>query len=212
MSTSVQRRRQKRHRDKKKQLAQSKEKQRRSAKRPPRSIRYELGPEFLQTNGPVLPGLWSQPEALKDFLLAAGSPIAQPEVGALLVDTGATTTCISLDAAHRLGLKPTRIARGYGAGGEHRNPVFLARLNISIQNPKTKAVTTIEWEMEVQGIPELERHSELAYGGRPMRVVGLLGRDILQHCRLSYDGIKGIIQITFDLESLSSLASKGPTI
>lgn len=65
------------------------------------------------------------------------------------------------------------------------------------------------WEQEVQGIPDLELHAlGVQFGGKPIEVVGLLGRDILRHTRLSYDGIDGRIKIVFDLKSLQQQPSR----
>jgi len=70
---------------------------------------------------------------LAEALLDHGQQPPPPVVGAILLDTAASGTCISQTAAERLGLKPTRMGVGYGAGGRHENPVYFARLETIVQ-------------------------------------------------------------------------------
>lgn len=130
--------------------------------------------------------------------------------GAMLVDTGATSTCMSRKAADALGLSPLRMQKGYGAGGAHDNPVYFAALEIPIPDG-SGAVSVIGWEQEVQGIPDLEKHAQgSAYGGNPVEVIGLLGRDILRFATMSYDGPQGSMKLRFDVASLQFDPSRGP--
>lgn len=143
---------------------------------------------------------WSVPQVVQDFLQTQGVSIPRPVQGALLLDTGATGTCISIRAADRLGLKPTRLVAGFGAGGATNNPVYQARLCIPIANPNGTGVDLI-MEQEVQGIPELEKHLQgkpLTYSGNSIELIGLLGRDVLASTRFVYDGLAGTLHLNFD--------------
>jgi len=51
----------------------------------------------------------------------------------MLVDTGATFTCMSLDVARELQLSPADLRGSYGAGGLHENEVFEAFLTAPIR-------------------------------------------------------------------------------
>lgn len=95
---------------------------------------YTYGPEFLAGVGPVFMASWGVPRALADALAATGQPIPSPIPGAVLIDTGADGTAISLKVASELGLKPTRMQAGFGAGGHHNNPVFFASFTLSISD------------------------------------------------------------------------------
>jgi hypothetical protein len=161
-------------------------------------VELTYGHEFLLFYGPLLVASWSVPQAMIDARQQQGLPIPQPAHGSLLLDTGASISCISLKAADALGLTPTRMASGYGAGGPTHNPIFFAKLEISISNQS--ATTSFSWEQEVQGVPDLEKQCQnLQYLGAPTELVGLLGRDILRHTRVKYDGIQGKTRIEFDL-------------
>lgn len=159
------------------------------------------GPQFLCA--------WGLPWALEDALRKAGRAVPPPIAGALLLDTGATRTCIALKTATDLGLHPTRMQDGYGAGGRHINPVFLARLEIRIIDPETQVTHTFAWEQEVEGIRELHNFATpLTWQGQTVPVTGLLGRDILRHARISYDGPTGSMQFEFDVASLQEHKSR----
>lgn len=115
---------------------------------------------------------------------------------------------MSLKAANALGLKPTRTQVGYGAGGQHNNPVFFASFEVQIRDPKTNTQTAIGWDQEVLGIPDLELCREVTYGGQLMEVIGLLGRDVLRHCKMTYDGTTGRLDFEFNLASLQIRPSR----
>jgi hypothetical protein len=106
-------------------------------------------------------------------------------------------------------LQPTRIQEGYGAAGKHSNLVFLARLEIKIVDPKTNQIQGFAWEQEVEGIPELHNFAApLTWQGQTMTVSGLLGRDILRHARIHYDGPAGRMRFEFDVASIQNQPSR----
>lgn len=163
---------------------------------------HDYGHDMLRVYGPLVVANWSAPQAIVDVRHQQGLPIQAPVSGILLLDTGASITCISLKAADQLGLTPTRMASGYGAGGATHNPIFFARLEISIIASNT--TTKFSWEQEVQGVPDLGKQCQVSYLGVPQELVGLLGRDILRHCRVKYDGIMGTVRIEFDMRTLGA--------
>jgi len=161
-------------------------------------LAYRYGPEVLERAGPLLRATWSIPSYIEDALRESGQSVPSPVSGLLLVDTGAVATCIAIHTAELLNLRPTRLATGYGAGGEHTNPVFFASLTIDSTGSKRPLV----WQGEVQGIPDLEKYGEdlgIEINGTSAHIVGLLGRDLLRHARLEYDGIAGTLEIHFEL-------------
>ena len=117
----------------KRRIARDKHRRQQPAQ-PPRSLEYSYGAHALQALGPLLLGEWLHPTVTEENLKNQGLPIPKPVGGLLLVDTGATITCISQKAANALRLQPTRLAKGHGAGGEHEDPIYFTRLRISIQN------------------------------------------------------------------------------
>ena len=97
--------------------------------------------------------------------------------------------------------------QGLGVGGETSNPVFFARLMISIVDSAGKQ-TMLTLEAPVQGIPKIEQAlSGLEVGGQSIECVGLLGRDLMQFCKFSYDGLTGQVSIRVDTKAIGSIAS-----
>ena len=125
-------------------------------------------------------------------------------MGVIVIDTGADGTCISKEVADRLGLIPKRMQPGFGAGGECDNPVYFAQFSLKITENGAggKPIeTNLVWEQETLGVPNLGRR-KIKVGNQEMEVIGLLGRDVLQHCRMVYDGLGGVIQVEFDLTAM----------
>jgi len=174
-------------------------------RKPPSGGRLRFGRAVLAKVGPVLQAKLEVPITLADELRRRGEAVPEPVAGALLIDTGATKTCISQAAAARLGLLPTRIAQGYGAGGKHENPVYLVRFALAFLDEAVGLGQAFEWEQEAQAIPDLEKASEsagLMVNKKRIDFIGLLGRDVLQYTTFHYQGPTGEISIEFDTASM----------
>lgn len=166
------------------------------AKKPPNSFTYTFGSDFLQASGPVLLASWRLPQALSDQLLKEGKLVPDPVVGLLLVDTGASTTCIDNDVASQLSLTPIRISRTHGVHGEHEVNVYNTLLHIGIEQRGARQDFYREGEtMGAEGISRC--HKPINVSGTPYPVIGLLGRDVLRKVRFHYDGPKGVLKMTF---------------
>ena len=163
-------------------------------------------PEALVAAGPLVNASWLVPPAHADALRGAGRSVPPAVDGAMLVDTGASSTCISQQAASDLGLLPVRIGTTYGAGGLHQNPVYEVVLRIAITDG-TGASSVISSQMQAMAIPELDKHlQQLGVQGThgPLKLIGLLGRDFLRHATLIYSGAKGRVEVQIDPSSLPS--------
>jgi hypothetical protein len=168
-----------------------------------------FGCDTLESCGPQFFCLWGVADVDAEALRNAGRPVPDPIAGALLLDTGATRTCIALQAAQQLGLQARRMQEGFGANGKYVNQVFLARLEIRIMDPNTKVVHPFSWEQEVEGIPELHNlAAPLRLNGQTLPVSGLLGRDILKHAKIRYDGPAGKLHFQFDVASIRRQPSR----
>lgn len=167
----------------------------------PSTFEHKFGADFLRGFGPVFFATWWLPSALAQAIAATGSSAPAPVTGVIVIDTGADSTCISVAAADQLGLKPTRFQAGFGLGGQANNPVYFARLELRITDPGG-AETTLAWEQEVIGVPNLDHRKVTVTGGRHFNVVGLFGRDILRHCLMTYNGPEGSIRVQFDLAAI----------
>ena len=213
LASRTDKRREKKAAARKKETARKKHVAKESPTKPPRTFRGAYAsPALLTACGPLLHCEWSIPSVLEQHLSKAGRLVPDPVVGELLLDTGATRTCISMNAAKALGLKPLRLQKGYGAAGAHEAPVYRVKLNIRIT--KASMVTELSWEIEAQGIPNLEDSIapwklRLRQEDQEARLVGLLGRDILQHTTVLYNGKNGWFEVNFDLDSLRKASAHG---
>lgn len=171
---------------------------------------HRYGPDVLAAHGPLVLAAWHAPEPLQDALAREGKRVPEPVEGALLLDTGATATCISEHAAERLSLPTVGLRRTHGAGGTSSNPVVLATLMISIADRETSR--TLAFTGPAVVVPGLERSSHdwgLAIRGESVSLIGLLGRDILRHTTFQYNGKEGKLTLTFDREWIQALEKAG---
>lgn len=107
----------------------------------------------------------------------------------LLIDTGASSTCISESTAGRLGLRPIRIAQTLGSVGSHSSNLYEAHLQILIEDAKRGVLSNLDIEFQAVGVPQLEQQLPgLTFNGRPTELVGLLGRDFLRNTTMTYRG------------------------
>lgn len=162
-------------------------------------FRFEYGAPFLTGVGPLIPCRWHVPRALEDGLALSGRVVPAPVAGAILLDTGAGSTCISQAAAQALQLKPHDRVQTYGAGGLHTNDRVFAALELVIEDRGVQ--TRLRWEMPCQSIPEMDalgKATGVRVGGQDVALVGLLGRDILSKATVIYNGKKGAVEVTFD--------------
>jgi hypothetical protein len=151
---------------------------------------------------------WQVPDVQARLLRDNGRPVPPPVSGYLLLDTGASKTCISSAVAQALGLTPIGKIKAYGASGEHTNRVVSAQLGIEVEDDRGNP-RRISWVIPCQAIPRLEepyQHIQLA--DSPLVLVGLLGRDLLRHATVIYDGKTGVLHITFDRHSTPAQAKK----
>jgi predicted aspartyl protease len=107
-------------------------------------------------------------------LLQQGQTLPTPEAGLALIDTGASGTCIDEAAAQRLGLPVVDVATiasaSHSAIQQNVYPIQIEVIGLPITISAPRAI------------------------GAPLAAQGLLvliGRDVLQHCTLFYNGITG---------------------
>jgi hypothetical protein len=111
-------------------------------------------PAELAAVGPMFLASWGVPEALAQQLLKEGKPVPPSVSGVIMIDTGATSTAISMEAAAELGLLPQRLSESYGLGGKQKHAVFRVAFAISISDGRTGNV--LQGEIDAAGIPDLE--------------------------------------------------------
>jgi hypothetical protein len=148
--------------------------------------------------GPLIEVEWSVPMEYPRYMDRVPGPVH----GYLLVDTGASHTGISTDVADELRLEPEDTMPMGGVGGEEDRPIFRAILKLPL-SPHEGTPREILWEHPFLSFKEMRqsfRHWPATdNSGRVVRHVGILGRDILQFCRMEYDGPNGVVRIALEV-------------
>ena len=133
----------------------------------------------LQQRGPVVQVSISVEQSIAQQLLAQGLSLPTPERGFALIDTGATSTCIDDGAAGRLNLPAidvvTVASASHASTQQNVHPIQIEVIDlpITISAPRAIAAST---------------------GGS--RAAVLIGRDVLQHCTLFYNGPAGSFSLS----------------
>jgi hypothetical protein len=162
-----------------------------------------VGGSAFNAVGPLVGATWSVPTPMADYLEEHDEPVAEPVTGFLILDTGAQATCISLEAASQLQLRPTSIRQVFGSGGVQSSPTF--RVGVEIAADRLADGSALRFEATVQGLAGLEgkaRELQLEVGGEPARLIGLLGRSLLRHTAFCFDGEKGLYDFHFDPQAI----------
>lgn len=123
----------------------------------------------LQSTGPIIEVVILPPQAVIEQLQKEKKTIPSQKAIAL-IDTGASSTCISSAIVKQLGLIPFDVQRVHTAAGETEQLLYDAGVVLPISQPNIISVQTPCAELD----------------GQPFQV--LLGRDILSRCSLIYNG------------------------
>lgn len=128
----------------------------------------------LIQRGPVVQVTVSVGQALAQQILQKTGSLPPPESGLALIDTGATSTCIDDAAAQRLQLPAidvvTVASASHAATKQNVYPIQIEVVGLPITIDAPRAIGA---PLEAQGI------------------LVLIGRDVLQHTVLIYNGLTG---------------------
>lgn len=132
----------------------------------------------LAAEGPVIDLTLSVPKAVSDLIVAAGDPVPAPVKLNALVDTGASHTVVKQGSLAGLGLNPTGVS-GVTTPTSQNHPCSMYYVRLVL--PKNVVVETTVIEAPLQG----------------QAIEALLGRDVLQHGILVYNGVTDSFTLAF---------------
>jgi predicted aspartyl protease len=140
----------------------------------------QLPPGFiLAQRGPVVQIAVTLADAVASELVKQGKSIPAPIAGLGLIDTGAVSTCIDEDAARKLNLPVVNVVTLASAShASSKANVYPVKFQIAGLPVAVNAPSAIGAPLEVQGL------------------LALMGRDVLQHCTLFYNGPTGEITLS----------------
>ena len=133
----------------------------------------------LTQRGPIVQVTVSVGQQIATQVLQGGGTLPAPVSGLALIDTGANVTCVDQDAANQLQLPAIDVVQiasaSHAAAEQNVYPI----------------------QIEVMGLP-ITVNAPRAVGA-PLAAQGILvlmGRDVLQHCVLVYNGPAGSISLS----------------
>jgi len=117
-------------------------------------------------------------EAVAVELVQQGKTLPAPISGMALLDSGASTTCVDESVAQKLQLPVTDVVTIASASHtSSKQNVYPARIELVGLSVAINALDAIGGPLIEQGI------------------IALIGRDVLQHCTLFYNGMTGSISL-----------------
>jgi len=144
----------------------------------------KIDPHVLAQAGPLLHVEVSVPTALGRYLAERGQPIPAPVAGWALLDTGATRSCVDASVLQKLGLSPVGVVQTATAGGMVPQYLYPARLRFPAEGLDIEFASVIG--VDLKGLRIADRE-----------LIVLIGRDVLAHCVLIYNGPGGFFTLAF---------------
>lgn len=164
------------------------EKAKRRLQREPVVLEFEYDPGALQYHGPILVTDLTVTDAHRQALEQAGQPVPAKVRCRFLVDTGADTSVVKHEFAERAGLKLINDnAPLHGVGVDTTGRVYMGRIVFGVLS---RVVPGGRHEMGIET-------QVMAAKLETTVIDGLIGRDVLRHFALSYDGKTGIVRMKY---------------
>ena len=128
----------------------------------------------LQKQGPCIQVTIGIAQSIAEQLLLQGQTLPSPISGVALIDTGASSTCIDSDIAQQMQLPVVNV------------------VNVASASHASTQQNVYPVQIEVVGFPiSIETPNAIGASLRAQGLIALIGRDVLQHCTLFYNGITG---------------------
>jgi Aspartyl protease len=143
----------------------------------------QISPQGLIANAIISVG-----QARRSALVASQQPIPSAAQARLLVDTGASNTCVDPSILHGLGLTPTGVAT-VNTPTTGTQPQTQDQYDVGLLIPGT---LTTHVPLMVPNLPVICAEFLQAQGFH-----GLLGRDILSKCILIYNGPMNFFTVAY---------------
>ena len=161
------------------------DKARRKADRETPILEFNYDPTALAYQGPIINTDLTITDTHKDELVQAGQPVPTPVRCRFLIDTGADGSLVGHDFAIRAGLKLINSNAPLGGIGiDSTGRTYMGRIVFIIPSKTVSGLmhgVAVDTQISGATLP-----SEAAN-----RIDGLIGRDVLQHFELSYNGKTG---------------------
>lgn len=144
----------------------------------------KVDPKVLRQIGPLLNVEVSVPSVLAQYLTEQDQPIPAPVSGLALIDTGASRSCVDVQAIESLGVSPIGVTTIGSARGLGQHNLYPAKFRFPGVALETEFSSVVGVDLKGQST-----------GGQD--IVVLVGRDVLSHCVLIYNGPGGFFTLAF---------------
>lgn len=132
---------------------------------------------ILRERGPLIQVAVSHEQNIAAELTKQGETLPNPISGFALIDSGASITCIDNEVAQKLSLPVIDKVNMVSASHTSEQPVYPAKFEIIGFGITLNSQRSMGAELQKQGI------------------IGLLGRDLLEHC-IIFNGVDGSISLS----------------
>lgn len=139
----------------------------------------------ITPQGPLIDVLIGVSVPRQEAMEKAGLPIPENVSCPLLIDTGASCTCIDKSVILALGINPS------GSVPVHTPSTTATTHHTANQYDVRILIPHAHITRMFNAVPVID--TELSHQG----IAGLLGRDLLAHCQLVYNGELGIFTLSF---------------
>src|SRR2546425_3086764 len=150
-------------------------------------LAFDYDPRALGYHGPVINTDLTITDAQAQALASAGQRVPDPVRCRFLIDTGADGTVVKHEFAERAGLKIINDNLPlHGVGVDTTGKAYMGRILFTTKSKFAGASHPMYVDTQVMGAT-LE--SDL--------IDGLIGRDVLMHFQLTYDGRTGAVRMKY---------------
>lgn len=151
-------------------------------------LQFDFQAGALRYHGPIITTALTITQAHRDALAAAGAPIPTPVSCRFLIDTGADGCVVKHEFAIRAGLKLINAnAPLRGVGVDTTGKAYMGRVLFGVAS---RVVAGAQHQMHVD--------TQVMSGDLQTTLFdGLIGRDVLQHFNLTYDGKTGRVTMRY---------------
>ena len=166
----------------------AREKAERRIKNEPLVLEFNFDPGALLYGGPNITTAITVTQEHADALKAAGSKVPDPVVCRFLIDTGADGCVVKHEIADKAGLKLINAnAPLHGIGVDTTGKAYMGRVLFQMQS---KIIPTAQHTIYVD--------TEVKSGNLKTNAFdGLIGRDVLRHFAMTYDGKSGRVTMRY---------------
>src|SRR5665213_400072 len=164
------------------------EKAARKLNREPIVLQFDFQAGALRYHGPIITTALTITQAHRDALVAAGVPVPPPVHCRFLLDTGADGCVVKHDFAIQAGLKLINAnAPLRGVGVDTTGKAYMGRVLFGVA---ARVVVGAQHQLFVD--------TQVMSGNLDTTLFdGLIGRDVLQHFILTYDGKTGRVTMRY---------------